>query len=73
MRDVSYVAPIQDRGETPNDKPERGKMSADSLTRLMANLVVEYAAGPQFDSLSSIALARRLVLRVPNVCPIPFR
>ena len=33
-----------------------GKASADSLTRLIANLVVEYAVDLQFDSVSSVAL-----------------
>lgn len=33
-----------------------GKASADSFTRLMANLVVEYAVDFQFDTFSSVAL-----------------
>ena len=33
-----------------------GKASADSLTRLMANLAVEYAVDFQFDPASSVAL-----------------
>ena len=47
---------IQDGGETSDDRVERGKVSADSSTRLVANLVMEYGVDFRSDSLSSVAL-----------------
>ena len=48
-----------------------GKASADSLTRLMANLVIEYAVDFQFDSVSSVALGLRVFSEGFDCSPCP--
>ena len=50
-----------------------GKTSADSLTRLIANLVAEYAVDFQFDPFSSVALGLMVFPGGSNClsCPVP--
>ena len=50
-----------------------GKASADSLTRLIANLVVEYVVDFQFDPLSSFALGLTVFCEGFDCssCPVP--
>ena len=50
-----------------------GKTSADSLTRLMASLVVEYAVDFQFDPFPPAALGSMVGSEGPDCpsCPVP--
>ena len=48
-----------------------GKASADSLTRLIANLVVEYAVDFQFDPFSPVALGLTVFSKGVDCSPRP--